>query len=424
MTRAQQPLRFAAIGIGGYALDHIRAVDWLAREKKTELTAVIALEADRQKNPELVAGLQQRGVRLFDSIDHFFADGAGLAEVLTVPIGIHQHVPVSIQALQAGLHVFCEKPVAATVQEVDRLIEVQRSTGRRVAIGFQYIPTLSIQRLKSRICEGRLGQLLSASLICMWPRSENYYARNNWAGRLRLGDAWVLDTPANNAVSHFLFNLLYLISSDPQGAAEPVRVEAELFRANRIESADLTQLRFSTADDVDGYVVFAHCSRDRFGPVLEIVAEQGNVLWQGDWGETTIRYRNGETEAFVNPNYDAWRYEIFADFVDSLREDRAPICPPELARAHTLTIDAMHESCPQIVTVPEKYIDEIEGVEDYPPRAQARFRRIADLDGAMHRAYASRRLFSELGLPWAQSVRSAPFSTRGYDRFPRHVNIG
>ena len=103
---------------------------------------------------------------LYGSVEDFFARGVNTTDALTVPIGIHQHVPVAIRAIEAGLHVYCEKPVAATVQEVDRLIEAEARSDRKVAVGFQHLYSVSMQRLKELLTAGRLGKVRDISL--MW----------------------------------------------------------------------------------------------------------------------------------------------------------------------------------------------------------------------------------------------------------------
>ncbi|MFQ5628407.1 MAG: Gfo/Idh/MocA family protein, partial [bacterium] len=321
--------------------------------------------------------------------------------------------------MKAGLHVYCEKPIAATTQEVDDLIAVQKETGKKVAIGFQYIPSRSIQELKARICDGRLGCVKAAKLMCCWPRSENYFARNDWAGKLRIGERWILDSPANNAHAHFLFNLLYLSSSQANRAANPTKLQAGLYRANHIESADLAQLRFETDTGARCFAMLSHCGWKRLGPIMHLQCEKGGAIWQQDWGETRVSYHNGRTEEFVNDRCDEWRYRIVRDFAISILENRQPICPPELARSHTLTINAMHESCPEINTIPDEFIIEAEEIEDYPPYEKALFRRVENHDDAMRRAFAEMKLFSELGQPWAQETHSYETDAKGYSFFPK-----
>ena len=202
-------IRFAVVGLGGYGLVHINAVRWLAGLGLGNLVGVIALESDRKQRPDLVRDLLSAHCTLYGSVDEFLAGGAQSADVLTVPIGINMHLPVSASAMRAGLHVYCEKPAAATVQDVDALIAAKRETGRTIAIGYQHIYSNSIQQLKSRISGGRLGSVRSLSLMCGWPRSETYYSRNEWAGKMRVGGEWILDSPANNAHAHYLLNALY-----------------------------------------------------------------------------------------------------------------------------------------------------------------------------------------------------------------------
>ena len=418
-----KPLKIATIGLGGYAYDHIKAVNWLAKDGLTELIAVVALPSDRERLPERVDELQKKGVVLYESIDQFLATGAHTVDVLMCAVGIHQHVPVSIAALRAGLHVYCEKPIAGTIQEVDALIDAQKQAQKQVTIGFQYIPSRSVSELKARICDGRLGKVKSVKLMCCWPRSKRYYERNNWAGRLRIGNDWILDSPANNANAHFLFNLLYLSSNQPSEAARPAKLRAELYRANKIESTDLTQLQFVADTGTDCYVILSHCGWERTRPIMQLTCENGEAIWQGDFGETDIRYHDGSTEHFENDRFEQWRYQIVREFAEAILANEATLCPPSLARAHTLTINAMHESCPRIHTVPDEYIAEIEALEDYPPQGKELFRKIKDHDAAMQKAFEETKLFSELGLPWTEGIESAEVDIQGYSSFPKAAKI-
>ena len=413
-----KPLRFAVIGLGGYALVHMDAVQWLAQQGLGRLASVIALPEDRDKNPQRTQILQAQGVKLFDSIEDFFAHGLSLAEVLAIPIGIHQHVPVSCAALQAGLHVYCEKPLAATVQEVDRLIQERNASGRKIAVGFQHIYSHAIQQLKSRICTGKLGRVQSISLLCGWPRSLQYFARNEWAGKMRLGENWVLDSPANNAHAHYVLNMLYLASPQEHIADLPSTLRAELYRANPIASCDTVQMKFITQEGVNCHVLLTHANARPLGPLMKIACERATVTWQNDSGKTAVEYTNGSSEHFDNEVHGQWRYEGFKDLAFAIHNDAAPACSPEIARSHTLAINAMHESCPEIVTVPEEFIDRVEDWEMFPPDTRGTFNRIHDLDRHLQAAFDHGMFLSELGLPWARPRGAKQFVIEGYSRFP------
>lgn len=414
----QTSLRFTVIGLGGMAKAHLDAVAWLEKQGLAKLSGVVAITMDRHRFPDLVQSLTTRHIPLYASIEEFLQNAAGTADVLTVPIGIHQHVPVSIAALRAGLHVYCEKPVAATIQEVDQLIAAQKASGRLAGINFQNICSASIQNLKARICDGRLGELKSAALICSWPRSRNYYARNDWAGRLRKNGDWILDSPVNNAMGHFLLNMLYLASSSRADSALPLEITAELYRAANIESCDTAALRVRCEKDVLVHSYMTLAGAPAYGPVMELACENGKATWQNFNGETSIRYRDGGEEKFDNGPPE-WTYEGFRNFVRAIRGEERLLCPPEACRSHTLCVNGAHESCPVIQNFPSSEITTVTDKEMPPSEAMAVFDRVPNLNALLQRAFEQRKLPAEIGIPWA--VTGEPFNLRNYDQFPAKI---
>lgn len=411
-----EPIRFVVIGLGGYGLVHIDAVRWLARQGLGRLAGVVALPVDRAARPDMVATLQQEGVTLYESVEEFMSSGIHTADVLTVPIGIHQHVPVSVAAMEAGLHVYCEKPVAGTVQEVDQLIAARDRTRRHCAIGFQHIYSNSLRQLKARIQGGRLGTLTRATLFCGWPRSKQYFTRNEWTGRLRIGQDWILDSPANNANAHYLLNILYA-GSHAAGAASIASLTAHLYRANPLESTDTVQLKMVTDEHVRMHVILTHANGAPHGPRMVFAGDRGTAYWQTDEGFTIVRYADGTVETFDNRLHDKWRYDGFKNFVEAIRGTAPVLCPPELARAQTLAVNLMHDSCPVIRTIDAHDITEGEDWEMFPPNTKGLFRRIRDIDPAMVVAVQEDAFFSELGLPWAAGMSGKEVSGVGYKEF-------
>ncbi len=411
------PYRFVVVGFGGYGLVHIEAIRWLAAQRLATLAGVVALELDREARPEMTASLVREGVQFFDSVDRFLASGFS-ADILTIPTGIHTHVPLSVAAMRAGLNVYCEKPAAATVQDVDEMIAAQRTTGRTVAVGFQHIYSRSIKELKTRIVDGRLGPVRRATLFCGWPRSKQYYSRNEWAGKLRVGSQWVLDSPANNAHAHYLMNLLYLCGAGPKLAALPRKVRAELYRASPIECPDTVQLKIELEDGVQIHCFLTHANASPVGPSVRLECDRGKVYWETDSGKTIVRYGNGKTEDFDNLAHQNWRFDGFIDLVTALREGREPLCTPTLARAQTLAVNLMHESCPTVSQIPGEYVQAVEDWEMFPPNTRGLFHRVRNLDEYMRIAIEEDAFASDLGIVWAQGEQSQWFFADDYRSYP------
>jgi predicted dehydrogenase len=103
----------------------------------------------------------------------------------------HQHVEQVQQALAAGKHIICEKPVAGSLREVDELIQAEAASDRRVMPIFQYRFGRGLQKLKFLVETGVAGQAYLSTVETAWRRRADYYA--TWHGRweTELGGALV-----------------------------------------------------------------------------------------------------------------------------------------------------------------------------------------------------------------------------------------
>ncbi|MFQ6049075.1 MAG: hypothetical protein ACE5K7_06905, partial [Phycisphaerae bacterium] len=111
-----------------------------------------------------------------------------------------------------------------------------RQTRRLCVIHFQGCWTNSFIELRRLICRGQLGQIRSVRYCGRFRRTDAYYSRNTWAGRLRLDNRWILDGTINNPFAHQVNAALHLASTNPQTPATPRRVRAELYRCRDIEA--------------------------------------------------------------------------------------------------------------------------------------------------------------------------------------------
>jgi predicted dehydrogenase len=129
---------------------------------------------------------------------------AGAIAVCT-PNGLHaEH---SIDSLNAGFHVLCEKPMAIRVKDCEAMINAAAKAKRQLFVVKQNRFNPPIITLKKLIDEGKLGRIFSVQVNCFWNRNESYYA-NSWKGTRDL-DGGTLYTQ----FSHFI-DLLYWIIGD------------------------------------------------------------------------------------------------------------------------------------------------------------------------------------------------------------------
>lgn len=103
----------------------------------------------------------------------------------------HQHVEQVQQALAAGKHIVCEKPVAGSLREVGELIQAEAASERRVMPIFQYRFGRGLQKLRFLVEEGVVGQAYLSTVETAWRRRAGYYATWHGQWETELGGALV-----------------------------------------------------------------------------------------------------------------------------------------------------------------------------------------------------------------------------------------
>ncbi|HUT21295.1 MAG TPA: Gfo/Idh/MocA family oxidoreductase, partial [Anaerolineae bacterium] len=238
-------IRFGIVGIGGFAGTWVRSLRSLEERGVARLEAAVV--RNRDKYADQVVGMEKEGRRIYATLDEMLAAGHGTLDVIGVPTGIPFHEPMAVQAMEAGFNVVIEKPVAGTIQEVQRIAMAEQRTGRWCAVGYQQIYSPSVQWLRAKLRSGALGALVEARSVISWPRPLSYYERNAWAGQLRSNGRWTLDGPATNATAHFINNLTYLAQAAEENDFAIASVRAELYRSKAIPSYDTSCIEMVTA---------------------------------------------------------------------------------------------------------------------------------------------------------------------------------
>ena len=177
MLNSVEKLRFGIVGCGVIGPHHAKAIAGL---ESAELVAVADVVPDLAE--ELA---EQHGCAHYASLEEMLSGEDLDAVCVCTPSGMHAEG--AIAALEAGKHVVIEKPVDVTLEAADRLIEVQRATGRRVAVVSQHRFDAAMHVVHQALARGEFGRLTSGSADVRWWRSQSYYDSGGWRG------TWELD---------------------------------------------------------------------------------------------------------------------------------------------------------------------------------------------------------------------------------------
>lgn len=381
-------IRVAIIGVTGYGRIHFEGLRELWQEGRVKVVAAVII--NREEAAEACEELEQVGATLYSDYQEMFRAEHGKIDLCCIPTGISWHCPMTVAALQAGAHVLLEKPVAATLAEVDTMIAARDAAKRQVIVGYQDLCHAPILHMKQRILAGDIGQTQTVRLMACWPRPVAYYERNDWAGRVKVGDQYVYDSPANNALAHYVIASLYFTAGKMDSVDRVVSGEGELYRAKPIESFDTMSVRVKTVSEAEILITLTHSCPEVRSPVIEIHGSAGSIRW--DFDDKITHQPSGES--LPAPAGPGLTKDMIRQMVGAIEAGGQIGCTLEMAREHTRLINALHEHCP-IHDVPATFHGQGE-FQDSP---------LTYIEGSMEAAdktFREGKLFSELGLPWAQ----------------------
>jgi predicted dehydrogenase len=213
-------IRVGIVGLGFMGRMHYRC--WKALPGA-------AITAICESNPKVLAAAKEPSKgNVGGAADQIDLEGLGVhadvgellaarsVDVLSITLPTFLHPEATIQALQSGVHVLCEKPMALSVADCDRMVTAARSSGRLLQIGhcIRFWPEYMVTR--ELIQSGRYGKTIAASF-------RRYIAMPAWSP-----DSWFADEKRSGGQPldlhihdadyiHHLFGLPAAVSSVADG---------------------------------------------------------------------------------------------------------------------------------------------------------------------------------------------------------------
>lgn len=346
------PLRTAIIGPGKVAHTHAQILGELPQ---SEFVAVCGRNAERT-----AAFAAQYGAQPYTDLQTMLHEKNVQAVIICTPHP--QHAAQAIMAAEAGAHVLIEKPLAITTAECDHMIAAARKHGVKLGVISQRRLYAPVQRVRQAITSGKIGQPILGTLTLMGWRSAEYYEMDAWRGTWQGEGGGVL---VNQAV-HQLDLFCWLMG--------PI-VEVTGYVANfnhptiEVEDTAVAIVRFQSG--ALGSIVASNSQNPGlYGNVHVHGANGASIGVQTDGGSMFI---SGVTTAVEPPINDLWtvpgeaarlaawqaqdrelantidimthyhRLQI-ADFLDAIRDDRAPLVTGEDGRNAVQLFEAIYRS--------------------------------------------------------------------------------
>lgn len=190
---------------------------WIGRHRMEAIAdsgvAQIAAIADHSRGAAAEARRLAPEAELAGSLDDLLSLGLD-GIVIATPSALH--AAQSIQALEAGAAVFCQKPLGRTAAEAKQIVEAARNRNRLLAVDLSYRHTEAIRKIRELVRSGALGDVYAADLVfhnAYGPDQAWFYdpALSGGGCVMDLGvhlidlALWMLDFPAVAHVSASLF---------------------------------------------------------------------------------------------------------------------------------------------------------------------------------------------------------------------------
>jgi myo-inositol 2-dehydrogenase / D-chiro-inositol 1-dehydrogenase len=317
---AERPLRVAIVGAGWIAEDHRAALGNLGHR----LAAVC--DVDRERAERLARG----GAAVYEDWQALLEQEE--LDALWVATPPRLHAAPAAAALERGLPVYLEKPVARTLEDADAIVAAWRRSGVVCAVGYQWHATEALEPLREALAGQEIAALLGVSV--------GPTASRPWFLERAGGGGNVLERG-----SHQL-DLQRAVAGDVdavQATASAVALAQGEGERGDIEDAATLVLRF--ASGAVGTVVVAWTRQGQPGTYsLDVVASEATLHLELDpWFRLTGR--SGERELDVSMQVHPFERSV-RRFVDAVRAGTpaAVFCTPADARETLRTALACERS--------------------------------------------------------------------------------
>jgi len=264
-------IKFAILGCGRISARHVDAL--IENKEEAKLVAVydIVEKLAIDKKNQYESGVENSNVKVYTNYEEFLKDGR--IDVVTIATISGYHAKQAIDCINNDKHVLIEKPMALSIEDVEKIIKWAKKKNKKIAVAYQRRFNPVIKKLKSAIDEGRFGKLIHGTSRTLWARDDNYFKQASWRGTKALDGGILM-----NQCIHNIDLLQWLMG----GQAERIHSETDTFIRD-IETEDFGAILIRFKNGAVGIVEGSVCVYPKnLEESLSIFGEKGTVVLSGD----------------------------------------------------------------------------------------------------------------------------------------------
>jgi len=319
--------RFLIVGCGSIGERHLRVFQQATRWE----IAACDPRSDRLEHLQQTYGVQE-----------VYPDLAGADlrsfQAVAVCTPTHTHLPIATQAVEAGCHVFLEKPVSTSLAGLDTLLKLVAERGVVLQVGYVMRSHPGLRLVHEWVLKGEVGEIVAARVKVGYyvPDYRPDYRDTYWV-KAETGGGCILDA------SHQLDYIQWLL-----GAPEQVSCLAAHLGTwdveKGVEDAAVLLLRFPSGALVDLH--FNHLQRN-YTNELELIGREGTILWSYQDNEAAIyraSQREWERHDFELERDDLYREQAYSFAAAVAGQDAPRVTGRDGERALRLALAALQSA--------------------------------------------------------------------------------
>ena len=314
-------MKYALIGCGRIAVNHIKA----AMSNHLELTAICDLEMEQMEKLLIKYNLEEKtSIKRYTDYKKMIQENE--LDLVAIATESGCHAEIALFCIEHGIHCIVEKPIAMSVEDANKIIDLAHKHGVKVSACHQNRFNVAVQEMRKALEAGRFGRLSHGSVHVRWNRNEEYYTQASWRGK------WVSDGGAlMNQCIHGIDLLRWMMGDEVEEVYGQTRQQFH----NYLEAEDVgmavVKFKNGAIATIEGTT---NVYPQNLEETLYLFGEKGTVkiggkstnnidVWEFS-DETGEDSKNIGLKEITSNVYGNGHSSLYADVIDAIENNREP----------------------------------------------------------------------------------------------------